>query len=47
MAERYKQFQLKKEMDRDLGRPRGRFQKGNAIGDTCNTVSACVSVSNN
>ncbi|XP_062981871.1 probable ATP-dependent RNA helicase DDX43 [Elgaria multicarinata webbii] len=28
MAERYKQFQLKKEMERDLGRPRGRSRKG-------------------
>ncbi|XP_061479114.1 probable ATP-dependent RNA helicase DDX43 isoform X4 [Rhineura floridana] len=27
MAERYKQFQLKKEMEKDLGRPRGRSRK--------------------
>ncbi|KAJ7341658.1 hypothetical protein JRQ81_006087, partial [Phrynocephalus forsythii] len=28
MAERYTQFKLKKEMDRDIGRPRGKSRKG-------------------
>ncbi|XP_075779886.1 putative ATP-dependent RNA helicase DDX43 isoform X2 [Pelodiscus sinensis] len=28
MAERFKQFQLKKEIEKDLGRPRGKFRKG-------------------